>query len=122
MLMGLRTVVYHVEDLGKAKAWYAEMLERAPYFDEPYYVGFEVGGFELGLVPEESGTARGGVSVYWGVEDIEGAYARLLQLGAREDQPVQDVGGDVKVASVIDPFGNPLGVIRNPHFRTEAVR
>jgi catechol 2,3-dioxygenase-like lactoylglutathione lyase family enzyme len=112
MFLGLRTVIYPAPDLGAAKAWYTELLGFAPYFDEPFYVGFEVGGYELGLNPQTE-TAE----TYWGVDDIEAAYARLLATGANERSPVADVGGDIKVATVLDPSGAVLGIIQNPHFR-----
>ncbi len=118
---GLRTAIYAVADLAKAKAWYVGVLERAPYFDEEFYVGFNVGGFELGLVPEPDAPAeRDAAGVpFWGVADAEAAYARLLSLGAADHEPVQDVGGGVKIGAVRDPFGNVLGVVENPHFRFE---
>ena len=120
MLHGLRTAIYHVGDLERAKGWYAEVLEKQPYFDEPFYVGFDVGGFELGLQPDGS-TSRSntGVTAYWGVNDADEAHARLLELGAREQGGVQDVGDDIKLATVLDPFGNVFGVIENPHFSLE---
>lgn len=115
---GLRTVVYAVQELDTAKAWYAEVLERAPYFDEDFYVGFDVGGFELGLVPEpDAPRERDAAGVaFWGVGDADAAYARLLDLGAHDHEPIQDVGGGVKIGAVRDPFGNVLGVVENPHF------
>jgi predicted enzyme related to lactoylglutathione lyase len=121
MFLGLRTVAYQVEDLAAAKAWYSEALGFDPYFDEPYYVGFNVGGFELGLVPYEDGhpTGAGSTTVYWGVEDIRPAMSRLLEFGATVHGDVQDVGEGILVASVIDPFGNLLGIIQNPHFKLE---
>ncbi len=121
MLQGLRTAIYAVEDIEKAKRWYTEALGFGPYFDEPFYVGFDVGGFELGILPDGSETPRsgGGVSVYWGVEDAEAAVERLLDLGAAEHGGVQDVGGGILAASVLDPFGNVFGVIENPNFETE---
>jgi predicted enzyme related to lactoylglutathione lyase len=120
-IRGLRTAIYAVADLAKAKAWYAEVLERAPYFDEEFYVGFNVGGFELGLVPEPDAPAErdaAGVA-FWGVGDATAAYARLVGLGALDHEPVQDVGGGVLIGAVRDPFGNVLGVVENPHFRFE---
>ena len=119
MFLGLRTVAYRVDDLDAAKTWYSEALGIAPYFDEPYYVGFNVGGFELGLHPpeEDAPVGIGGATVYWGVDDIEAAVERLLALGATLHGEIQDVGEGILVASVVDPFGNLLGVIRNPHFR-----
>jgi predicted enzyme related to lactoylglutathione lyase len=118
---GLRTGIYAVADLAKAKTWYAEVLERAPYFDEEFYVGFNVGGFELGLIPEpDAPQERDAAGVaFWGVEDAEAAYARLVSLGAADHEPIQDVGGGVKIGAVRDPFGNVLGVVENPHFRFE---
>ena len=118
-ILGLRTAIYPVEDLDGAKGWYTEMLGFGPYFDEPFYVGFDVGGFELGLLPEAAGSRSGhGVTVYWGVEDVDAAYARLLGLGAVGHEAAQDVGGGIRVATVLDPFGNVFGVIENPHFST----
>lgn len=115
---GLRTVVYHAPDLDKAKAWYSQVLGIAPYFDQPFYVGFNVGGYELGLDPDVAGASEGvgGVSVYWGVTDAQAALTRLVGLGATERSGVQDVGDGIRVATVLDPFGNIFGVIQNPHF------
>ncbi len=118
---GLRTAIYAVADLAAARQWYADVLERQPYFDEEFYVGFNVGGFELGLVPEPDAPAErdaAGVA-FWGVADAEAAYQRLLALGGQDHEPVQDVGGGVKIGAVRDPFGNVLGVVENPHFRHE---
>ncbi len=116
--LGLRTAKYSVIDLEKAKAWYSEVLGHAPYFDEPFYVGFDVGGFELGVVPDGGAPARAEAGVaYWGVIDAEAAYARLVALGATAHEPVQDVGGGIKAGAVHDPFGNIFGVIENPHFK-----
>ena len=84
MFYGLRTAIYRVGDLDRAKEWYGAVLGIRPYFDEPFYVGFDVGGFELGLQPDESGAprARTGVVAYWGVNDADAAFRRLLELGA----------------------------------------
>ncbi|HSP44488.1 MAG TPA: VOC family protein [Chthoniobacterales bacterium] len=116
---GLRTAIYHARDLEKAKAWSSRVLGIAPYFDQPFYVGFNVGGYELGLDPDSSATAvgPGGVTVYWGVSDASAALQRLLSLGASERTAVQDVGEGIRVATVLDPFGNVLGIIENPHFK-----
>ena len=120
-LLGLRTVIYKVGDLAAAKAWYRKATGVDPYFDEPFYVGFNVGGYELGLNPDISTVkpGAGGTVVYWGVVDAGAALARLLGLGARPHEGVQDVGGGIRVASVLDPFGNVLGIIENPHFKIE---
>jgi predicted enzyme related to lactoylglutathione lyase len=124
MILGLRTVIYHVPDLAKAKAWYSEVLGQPPYFDEPFYVGFNVGGFELGLDPDMSGYSAGvgGVGAFWGVADAAAAFNRLLELGASEHEPVKEVGGGIRVATVKDPFGNLFGIIENPHFSPANVR
>jgi predicted enzyme related to lactoylglutathione lyase len=116
--LGLRTVSYAVKDLERAKAWYADVLGKAPYFDQPFYVGFNVGGFELGLQPAEGEhqPGAGGAIAYWGVPDAERTLAQLLTQGAKVSQPLQDVGDGIKVAAVKDPFGNVFGVIENPHF------
>jgi predicted enzyme related to lactoylglutathione lyase len=120
-LLGLRSAFYSTPDLARAKAWYTEAIGHGPYFDEPFYVGFNVGGFELGLVPSEAGgRARIQGTAYWGVPDATAAQARLLSLGATEVEPVTDVGDGIKVAAVHDPFGNVLGIIENPHFKVES--
>lgn len=121
MILGLRTVIYPAPDLAAAKAWYAEVLGMPPYFDQPFYVGFAVGGFELGLIPDgRPGTT--GPRALWGVADAVAAQARLLALGAQPLEPVTEVGEGIKVAAVQDPFGNRLGLIENPGFRPENVR
>jgi len=118
-LLGLRTVIYKVNDLDRAKAWYSKALGIEPYFDEPFYVGFNVGGYELGLDPDTAnvGPGPGGTAAYWGVDNADSALARLLELGAGEHGGVQDVGGGIRVAMVEDPFGNLFGIIENPHFQ-----
>ena len=108
-------MVYHVTDLAKAKSWYSQVLEEEPYFDQPFYVGYSVGGFELGLLPDGAAGIGGTVS-YWGVANADTAVQRLESLGAVVREPVQDVGEGIRVATVTDPFGNALGVIENPHF------
>jgi predicted enzyme related to lactoylglutathione lyase len=120
MFQGLRTVIYAAKDLEKAREWYSRALSKEPYFAEPFYVGFNVGGYELGLDPDTEGVRPGDNAVaYWGVADAHDAHARLLGLGARDHKAVRDVGGGILVGSVVDPFGNVLGVIQNPHFKLE---
>jgi predicted enzyme related to lactoylglutathione lyase len=121
LILGLRTAIYPANDLGAAKQWYARVLNQQPYFDEPFYVGFQVGGFELGLIPDAH-AATSGPQPLWGVADIVAAHARLLELGAKPLDPVADVGGGIKVAAVVDPFGNRFGIIENPHFDATNVR
>lgn len=121
VILGLRTAIYPAGDLIAAKQWYTQVLEQQPYFDEPFYVGFNVGGFELGLVPDaQPGTT--GPQPLWGVADIAAAFARLLELGSTQLEPVTEVGGGIKVAAVADPFGNRFGIIENPHFDPSKVR
>src|SRR5204862_8064656 len=121
MFLRCKTHYYPAPDLASSKRWYTDMLGVAPYFDEPFYVGFSVGGFELGLLPNATpGTV--GPQPLWGVADIGSAYSRLIELGASPLEPITEVGGDIKVAAVTDPFGNRFGVIENPHFRASAVR
>jgi predicted enzyme related to lactoylglutathione lyase len=123
MIKGLRTTIYKVTDLAKAKPWYAAAFRVAPYFDEPFYVGFSIGGFELGLDPDAPATiAPGGVQTYWGVDDLDATYAHFLALGAAKHEEPKDVGGGIRVATVLDPFGNIVGLIFNPHFDVAAVR
>jgi predicted enzyme related to lactoylglutathione lyase len=121
MFLGLRTATYDSKDLAKAKAWYSNVLGTRPYFDQPFYVGFNVSGYELGLVPSaNAGEKRHAAGVaYWGVEDARAAYQRLLDLGATPLEPVQDVGEGILIGTVHDPFGNVLGIIQNPHFKLE---
>ena len=121
MILGLRSVIYPASDLARAKAWYTDVLGQAPYFDEPFYVGFAVGGFELGLIPDATPAVDGALAL-WGVADAEQAYARLLALGASALEPVNEVGGGIKVAAVRDPFGNRFGIIENPVFDPASVR
>jgi len=123
MILGLRTILYRVPDIDAAKTWYRAILERDPYFDEPYYVGFNVGGFELGLNPDEAGGAPGpgGTVAYWGVKDARAAVKRLRGLGVVVASEPEDVGGGILVATVRDPWGNEIGIIENPHFDLGAV-
>ncbi|MFZ3330574.1 MAG: VOC family protein [Candidatus Acidiferrales bacterium] len=120
MFLGLRTVKYEVQDVAKAKEWYTKALGIPPYFDEPaYYVGYNVGGYDLGLVPaKDAATKRAAAGVaYWGVEDAHAAYKRLLDLGATPVDELQDVGGGMLAGEVRDPFGNVIGIIYNPQFK-----
>ena len=118
MVQGLGTVIYHVPDLDRAKAWYSTAFQTQPYFDQPFYVGFNIAGFELGLDPDETANkaGRGGTVAYWRVNDIDSAVEHFAGTGATILVAVQNVGGDIKVATVTDPFGNPIGLIENPHF------
>jgi predicted enzyme related to lactoylglutathione lyase len=121
MILGLRTALYPAPDLAKAKSFYTAVLGQEPYFDQPFYVGYAVGGFELGLVPDAT-PGQDGNCAYWGVADCAAELARIIALGATPLEPLADVGEGIKVAAVLDPFGNKLGLIENPHFDLKAVR
>lgn len=120
-MLGLRTVICRVDDLDRAKAWYRDAFGVEPYFDQPFYVGFRIGGFELGLDPDptDGQPGPGGSTAFWGVDDAASAFDRLVQLGASAVSPTKDVGDGIKVATVADPFGNLIGLIENPHFGEE---
>ncbi len=120
MIKGLRTVIYQVDDAAKAKEWYSSVLVLAPYFDEPFFVGFYVGGYELGLDPNGENVSKGNNAIaYWGVEDIKAAHQSLIEKGAESVSEPTNVGGEIYVATVRDPFGNVFGIIENPHFKIE---
>lgn len=108
-----------MSNIEEATAWYTKAFETAPYFKEPYYVGFTIGGYELGLQPEAQPTTQKAESVvaYWGVTAIQETYDRLLQLGATANEPPYNVGGELMTATVKDPYGNVIGLIYNPYFK-----
>ena len=116
MVKGLGTVIYPVPDLDRAKAWYSAAFQQLPYFDQPFYVGFNIAGYELGLDPHGSTGQGGGGVAYWRVANIGEAVEHFLASGAAVAAPVQDVGDGIKVATVADPFGNAIGLLENPHF------
>jgi len=122
MILGLRTVIYHVDDLKRAKAWYSAAFGVQPYFDEPFYVGFSIGGYELGLDPDSSvgRPGVGGAVAYWGVTEIQKAVRHFVACGATVKGGIQEVGNGIKVATVSDPFANLIGLIENPNFNAEA--
>ncbi len=113
---------YQVGDINKAKEWYAKVFETEPYFDQPFYVGFDIKGYELGLQPEDPPTTNKPASVvtYWGVQQIQEEYNRLLALGAFEKEQPYNVGGEIVTATVKDPWGNVIGLIYNPEFKVKA--
>lgn len=115
---GLATAIYYVPDLSRAKAWYARLFGQQPYFDTEFYVGFNIQGYELGLHPEtdENKAGSAGCVAYWRVATIEAAVADGITAGAQLVSDVQDVGEGIKVATLADPFGNPIGLIENPLF------
>ncbi|WP_370965307.1 VOC family protein [Amycolatopsis sp. cg9] len=122
MLRGMATVSYFADDHEAAKEWYAEFLGIEPYFQRPGYAEFRIGDHqhELGLidrkyVPASMGGASGEI-VYWHVDDLEATVARLHELGAKEYEPITERGPGFVTASVVDPFGNVLGVMTNAHY------
>jgi predicted enzyme related to lactoylglutathione lyase len=123
MLRGFATISFWANDLEAAKKWYSEVLGIAPYFERPGYCEFRVGDHqdELGLidsryVPGGSATGPGGAITYWHVDDVDAALERLLAMGAAVHQPRTERGMGFVTASVVDPFGNVLGVMYNPHY------
>ncbi|WP_136707022.1 VOC family protein [Agromyces sp. H66] len=122
MLRGFATVSYYAADLAAASAWYSEVLGIEPYFERPGYVEFRVGdyGHELGIIDAAYRPAAperpGGEIIYWHVDDLQGSYDRLLELGATSHQPPIERGPGFVTASVVDPFGNVLGVMFNQHY------
>ena len=114
-LQGLRTVIYPSPDLAAATAWWTDLLGFGPYFDEPFYVGFEVGGYELGLLP--TADPADGALTYWGVPDVAAAVASALAAGASEHTAASEVGEGIVTATVRTPAGAILGLIYNPHFQ-----
>ncbi|MEO5618800.1 MAG: VOC family protein [Candidatus Eisenbacteria bacterium] len=109
----LRSAIYPVADLAAARKWYAEWLGIQPYFDQPFYVGFDIEGFELGLHPDSPAhhAHRGGGVPYWKTPDLDAEWKTLLAHGGTELSAPRDVGGGVRVAEVRDPFGNTIGLI-----------
>ncbi|WP_421872733.1 VOC family protein [Marinoscillum sp.] len=118
---GLRTTIYKVDDLKAAKDWYTKAFGILPYFDEPFYVGYTIAGYELGLIPEPTTSPKTtNVLSYWGVDDITDAFDIMVSNGATELETPKDVGDGVMVAMVKDPWQNVIGLIHNPFFKTES--
>jgi len=118
---GLRSWIIKVPDLQAAKTWYTKAFRTEPYFDEPFYVGYNIAGYELGLHPETEPILdkKGNIFTYWGVEDVQIEFDRLLSLGASPFEKPENVGGEIITASVKDPWDNIIGIIFNPHFKLE---
>lgn len=114
ILRSIRSVIYQVDDLARARAFYAAALDRKPYFDEPFYIGFDVDGQELGLHPDNSQLrpGPGGAVAYWRVDDIRATWDLLLALGAGAVAAPHDVGGGITTGILADPFGNLVGLIQ----------
>ncbi|MFF2551443.1 VOC family protein [Nocardia sp. NPDC058058] len=125
MLRGMATVTYYADDLEAAKDWYSEFLGTAPYFTVPGgYYEFRIGDYqaELGLINRKFAPSRpdrpGGQVVNWHVDDLSATFERLLSMGAKEYEPITERGAGTGfvTAAVIDPFGNILGIMSNPHY------
>ncbi len=128
ILRGLTTVVFQTSDLEAAKSWYSELLGIKPYFERQEYAEFRLGDYqhELGLLDRKyipdlggsQGAAAGpaGVIVYWHVDNVEITLEKLVSMGANLHQPPRNFGEGFIGASVIDPFGNILGIMYNPHY------
>lgn len=122
-LRGLSTISFWAADLTAAKKWYTELLGVEPYFERPGYFEFRLGDFqhELGIIdsryaPNSSATSPAGAVVYWHVDDVTGVYEKLLSMGATKyEEPIERGPGFI-TASVVDPFGNILGIMYNTHF------
>jgi len=113
-LEGLRTVIYPAPNLDESKRWWAQLLGIEPYFDQPFYVGFNVGGYELALLPDAD--PAHGALVYWGVADVALAVATAISSGSTVHTPIQDVGDGIVTATVTTPFDSIVGFIFNPNF------
>ncbi len=110
---GIKTILHPVSDLGRAKAVYTALLGQPPQTDGPYYVGFDVAGQHIGLVPGGGPQHLTSPVAYWQVPDIEAALTALVAAGATVKNPVSDVGGGRLVATVTDPDGNVLGLTQD---------
>ncbi|MFD8735154.1 VOC family protein [Streptomyces sp. NPDC059618] len=114
MTAGVKTIIYPVKDIAKAKALFTQLLGVEPYVDEPYYVGFKDAGQDVGLDPNGHAKGLTGPVPYWHVDDIKATLAALLGEGAEVLQEIQDVGNGRQVASVKDAEGNLYGLIQDP--------
>jgi predicted enzyme related to lactoylglutathione lyase len=114
MTSGIKTVIYPVRDLARAKAMFSTLLGVAPYMDQPYYVGFSAGDQQIGLDPHGHSQGMTGPIGYWHVEDIQERFTSLLDAGAEVQQAIKDVGGGKLIASVKDVDGNVIGLIQEP--------
>jgi predicted enzyme related to lactoylglutathione lyase len=120
---GVATVNFWAADHAAAVGWYTELLGTGPYFERPGYAEFRIGDYqtEIGLIdgryaPAGVATPASGAVIYWAVDDVTAAFERLLALGASALEGVQERGHGFVTASVVDPFGNILGVMTNPHY------
>ncbi|WP_351222713.1 VOC family protein [Streptomyces sp. NPDC002133] len=123
MLRGLTTISFWASDLDAARDWYTELLGLPPYFDKPGYIEFRIGDHqhELGIIDSRYAPAGhtsdvGGSITYWHVDDLADTLKRLRSLGAKEHEAPKEHGPGFVTASVVDPFGNILGIMYNAHY------
>lgn len=122
MLRGLATISFYADDHAAATRWYTEVLGIEPYFTRPGYAEFRIGDYqhELGIIDRRyappGAAGPGGAIVYWHTDDLQGSLDRLKSLGAEEFEPLTERGPGFVTASVVDPFGNVLGVMTNVHY------
>lgn len=114
MTSGLKTIIYPVKDIARAKTLFSALIGAAPVMDQPYYVQFNVGGQEVGLDPNGHASGMTGPLGYWHVDDIKERMKLLLDAGAQTQQAINDVGGGRLIASVKDADGNLIGLIQTP--------
>lgn len=112
--LGIKTVLHPVSDLAAAKTLYTALLGLSPQADSDYYVGFDVGGQHIGLLPGGGPQGMTSPVTYWEVPDIEAKLAEVTAAGATLKEPVRDVGGGRQVATVTDLDGNVLGLLQDP--------
>ena len=110
---GIKTMLHPVSDLAAARAVYTALLGQPPQHDAPYYVGFDVAGQHIGLVPGGGRQGMTGPVAYWHVPDIEAKLAEVTAAGATVKESPHDVGGGRLVATVTDPDGNLLGLLQD---------
>ncbi|QRP49951.1 VOC family protein [Amycolatopsis sp. FDAARGOS 1241] len=122
MLRGMATLNFSADDLPAAQRWYTDVLGLEPYFTRPGYIEFRLGDSqdELGIVDRRylppAPDKPGGAIVYWHVDDLPGALDKLLAAGATELDGIRERGHGFVTASIVDPFGNILGIMTNPHY------
>ena len=128
ILRGLATISFWAADMEAAKKWYTELLGLAPYFERPVegppaYIEFRLGDYqhELGIIhtnyaPKGATAGPGGAVVYWHVDDVAATLEKVMAMGAKEYEPLTNREAGFITASVVDPFGNILGLMYNPHY------
>lgn len=128
ILRGFATVSFYAADVKAARAWYSELLGIAPYFqrpdaENPAYIEYRIGDYqhELGIInanyqPKGAASGAGGAVLFWHVDDIEAVLERVKAMRATEYEPLIVREAGFSTASVIDPFGNILGLMVNPHY------